>query len=131
VGQKHVPPGDAPETTPFTQVWLALEEKDIQYDSVMIDLYRKPSWYEEIVPTKKVPAVSINGDIVWESKDILLALEERFPDNRPLMPQDADLKAIGMEILEEMEKHDVGGTGFKFMAAGELSTCNCTPSLSL
>jgi glutathione S-transferase len=30
---------------PFCQrVWLALEEKGLDYDSVLIDLYDKPEW---------------------------------------------------------------------------------------
>lgn len=27
------------------RVWLALEEKGIDYDSVLIDLYAKPDWW--------------------------------------------------------------------------------------
>jgi glutathione S-transferase len=39
------------------QVWLALEEKQIPYDCVLIELYNKPEWYKELVPTSLVPAV--------------------------------------------------------------------------
>lgn len=39
------------------QVWLALEEKGIPYDCVLIELYNKPAWYKELVPTSLVPAV--------------------------------------------------------------------------
>jgi hypothetical protein len=28
------------------RVWLALEEKGIEYDSVLIDLYAKPDWWD-------------------------------------------------------------------------------------
>jgi glutathione S-transferase len=40
---------------------------------MFISLYNKPEWYEEVVPTKLVPAVSIRGRVVWESVDILKA----------------------------------------------------------
>ena len=40
---------------------------------MFISLYNKPEWYEKIVPTKLVPAVSIRGRVVWESVDILKA----------------------------------------------------------
>jgi len=43
--------------TPAPQVWLALEEKNIPYDSVLIELYNKPTWYKDLVPTSLVPAV--------------------------------------------------------------------------
>jgi glutathione S-transferase len=39
------------------QVWLALEEKQIPYDCVLIELYNKPEWYKQLVPTSLVPAV--------------------------------------------------------------------------
>lgn len=44
-------------STPLPQVWLALEEKGIPYDCVLIELYNKPAWYKELVPTSLVPAV--------------------------------------------------------------------------
>lgn len=40
-----------------TEVWLALEEKGIPYDCVLIELYNKPTWYKDLVPTSLVPAV--------------------------------------------------------------------------
>jgi glutathione S-transferase len=54
------------------QVWLALEEKGISYDTVFISLFDKPEWYLDAVPSAKVPAIGIHGKMVWESKDILL-----------------------------------------------------------
>jgi hypothetical protein len=45
------------------QVWLALEEKQIPYDCVLIELYNKPEWYKELVPTSLVPAV-VSGCLV-------------------------------------------------------------------
>lgn len=44
-------------SAPLPQVWLALEEKGIPYDCVLIELYNKPAWYKELVPTSLVPAV--------------------------------------------------------------------------
>jgi glutathione S-transferase len=71
-----------------------LEEKKIPYDSILIELYNKPEWYKELVPTTLVPAISFNAgaEVVWESKDILLALEERFPDAPPLLPTDPEAR---------------------------------------
>jgi glutathione S-transferase len=53
------------------QVWLALEYKGISYDTMLIDLQNKPEWYSNIAPTKLVPAVRVNGEVVYESYDIL------------------------------------------------------------
>ncbi len=57
--------------TAALQVWLALEEKGIAYDTMFINLRKKPDWFKDVVPTNKVPAVSINGQMVWESDAIL------------------------------------------------------------
>lgn len=53
-------------------MWFALEEKNIPYDTVLINLQDKPEWYKKMVPTQLVPAVKINGELVYESYDILM-----------------------------------------------------------
>lgn len=55
-----------------TQVWLALEEKSIPYDTVLINLQDKPEWFKTMVPTQLVPAAKINGKLVYESYDIMM-----------------------------------------------------------
>lgn len=60
------------------RVWFALEEKEIPFATEFIDLSNKPQWYVDLVPTTLVPGAKIEGKLVYESKDILLALEDRF-----------------------------------------------------
>eukprot|EP00245_Coleochaete_scutata_P000075 TRINITY_DN10080_c0_g1_i1.p1 TRINITY_DN10080_c0_g1~~TRINITY_DN10080_c0_g1_i1.p1 ORF type:complete len:532 (-),score=83.97 TRINITY_DN10080_c0_g1_i1:636-2231(-) len=82
---------------PFcTRVWLALEEKGIPYETVLIDLSNKPKWYTDMVPTTLVPAIKIEDRLVWESADIIWALEEEFPDTGPLIPagRESDVRAV-------------------------------------
>ncbi len=55
----------------WSRVTFALAEKDVPYDSVLIDLRDKPAWYKDIVPTALTPAARINGELVYESMDIL------------------------------------------------------------
>ena len=50
---------------------FALEEKNLPYDSVLIDLRKTPHWYKDIVPTELTPAAIVNGELVYESLDIL------------------------------------------------------------
>ncbi|GBG00177.1 glutathione S-transferase [Raphidocelis subcapitata] len=107
------------------RVWLALEEKGIDYDSVLIDLYAKPEWYSSMVPTNLVPAVTLGGRqadpiVVWESKDILLALEERFPDAPRLLPADEAGRAEVLSFLDELAEAQVERAGFSFMTGGRL-----------
>jgi len=51
---------------------LALEEKNIPYDTVLINLQDKPEWFKKMVPTQLVPAVKLNGELLYESYDIML-----------------------------------------------------------
>lgn len=58
---------------PYCQkVWMALLEKDIPFDSVLINLQNKPEWYGQVLESKLTPAVRINGNIIGESMDIML-----------------------------------------------------------
>ncbi|KAF5833374.1 glutathione S-transferase [Dunaliella salina] len=111
---------------PFCErVWLALEEKQVPYDTVLVSLQNKPEWYMQLVPTKKVPAMSFTDsnnqrELIWESKDILLEMEDRFREV-PLLPADPSLRQEALTIMEDLEtKHDVGAAGFKFMAGGSM-----------
>jgi len=72
---------------PFCErVWLGLRKKGIPYDEVLINLYDKPQWYKDMVPTSLVPAVKFadGGEVVWESEEILRQLDARFPEAPPL-----------------------------------------------
>lgn len=68
------------------RVWLALEAKKIPYNEKLINLFDKPSWYTDLVPGGKVPAIEFDDDaspsgkkVMWESLDILRTLDEMFP----------------------------------------------------
>ena len=50
--------------------------------------------YKEIVPTALTPAATINGELVWESMDILNRLEREFTE-RPLLPAEPELQGGG------------------------------------
>ncbi len=69
--QWHICHGTALIMSSACRVTFALEEKNLPYDSVLIELRNKPHWYKDIVPTELTPAAVINGDLVYESLDIL------------------------------------------------------------
>lgn len=92
---------------PFCErIWLALEVKQIPYQTQLINLRDKPDWFLQMVPTGLVPAVLIHSDLsddddddepsqpqrtlVWESLDILEALDEHFPDTPQLIWKEND-----------------------------------------
>jgi glutathione S-transferase len=67
---------------PYCQkIWLWLEEKQIPYRIEKVTMFcygEKESWYKRKVPSGMLPAVELDGRIITESDDILLALEKAF-----------------------------------------------------
>ena len=138
------------------RVKFALNEKDVPYDSVLINLYSKPEWcratawyqchllsptsaatcpdaarnacrYKEMVPTMLTPAAKINGELVWESMDILRRLEREFTE-RPLLPADAHLAAEAEEVIADAEP--LSAAGFKWGACTRpVVTAACSPHI--
>ncbi|MDZ8258842.1 glutathione S-transferase family protein [Nostoc sp. ChiQUE01b] len=99
---------------PFCErVWFALEEKEIPFATEFIDLTNKPKWYIDLVPTTLVPAAKIEDKLVYESKDILLALEEKFGST--LLPEDPEENAVARHWLEDAETNGVRDIAYKFL----------------
>ena len=67
---------------PYCQkIWLWLEEKQVPYRIKKVTMFcygKKESWYKQKVPSGMLPAVELDGQIITESDDILLALEQVF-----------------------------------------------------
>jgi len=67
---------------PYCQkVWLWLEEKQVPYRIEKVTMFcygEKERWYKRKVPSGMLPALELDGQIITESDDILLALERAF-----------------------------------------------------
>ncbi|PSN19520.1 glutathione S-transferase [filamentous cyanobacterium CCP5] len=67
---------------PYCQkVWLWLEEKQIPYRIEKVTMFcygQKEAWYKRKVPSGMLPALELDGQLVTESDDILMALEQAF-----------------------------------------------------
>ena len=67
---------------PYCQkVWLWLEEKKIPYRVEKVTMFcygEKERWYKQIVPSGMLPALDLDGRVITESDDILMALEQAF-----------------------------------------------------
>ena len=67
---------------PYCQkIWLWLEEKQIPYRVEKVTMFcygEKESWYKRKVPSGMLPAVELDGRIITESDDILIALEQVY-----------------------------------------------------
>lgn len=85
---------------PFVhRVRLVLAEKNLEHEYVNIDLYNKPDWYHDVLPTGKVPLLEHDGHRLWESSIVCEYLEEAFPEH-PLMPAKPGPRAEARILLE-------------------------------
>jgi glutathione S-transferase len=70
---------------------IVLEEKQIAYERVDIDLANKPDWFLNVSPLGKTPVLLVDGQAIFESAVICEYLEETTPG--PLHPQDPIVRA--------------------------------------
>ncbi len=73
------------------RVWIALLEKEIPFESIIINLKEREQFKPDflvISPFHHVPVIIDDGLRVLESLAILDYLENKYPNN-PLLPQDA------------------------------------------
>jgi len=84
------------------RVRLVLEEKELPWVDRFVDLRKQENLtadYFAIHPQGLVPAIIHDGTIVYESADILVYLEEKFPEI-PMVPSNPAKKAEMEEWLQ-------------------------------
>ncbi|MEB3291040.1 MAG: glutathione S-transferase family protein [Leptolyngbya sp.] len=88
---------------PYCQkVWLWLEEKQIPYRIEKVTMFcygEKEAWYKRKVPSGMLPALELDGKLITESDEILLALERTFG---PLTHPMTDRAVVPLRQLERL-----------------------------
>ncbi len=88
---------------PYCQkIWLWLEEKQIPYRIEKVTMFcygEKELWYKQKVPSGMLPAVELDGKLITESDDILIALEKAFG---PLNAGMTDSQVLPLRRLERL-----------------------------
>jgi glutathione S-transferase len=67
---------------------MVLQEKDLEFEVVEIDLKNKPDWFNDVSPYSKVPVLRHDGRTIYESAVINEYLDEVF-QSPSMMPDDA------------------------------------------
>jgi glutathione S-transferase len=78
---------DAARCPYCARVRIVLAEKDVEYETVEVDLTDRPAWIYEKNATGRVPVLEEDGWVLPESAVIMEFLDERYPDP-PLLPSD-------------------------------------------
>ena len=88
---------------------IALAEKEVPFERVIIDLSDKPAWFKALSPLGKVPLLQVGEVAIFESAAILEYLEETTP--RALHPSDPLRRAEHRGWIEfgSMILNDIAG----------------------
>ena len=89
---------DAPRCPYCARVRIVLAEKDVEYETVTIDLDDRPAWIYEKNSTGRVPVLEEDAFVLPESAVIMEYLEERFPEPA-LWPADPAERALGRLLV--------------------------------
>jgi glutathione S-transferase len=123
---------DAPRCPYCARVRIALAEKGIAYETVVIDLANRPAWVYELNPIGKVPVLERDGWVLPESAVINEYLEEVFPEPA-LLPADPTQRANARLLIFRHDdftdpyyalRRKEGGAEVAF--AGELEALDAT-----
>jgi len=84
---------DADRCPYCARVRIVLAEKDVEYETVTIDLRNRPDWLYEKNPLGKVPVLEEDAFLLPESDVIIEYLDERYPEPA-LLPLDPAARAL-------------------------------------
>lgn len=82
------------------RIRIVLNFKGLEYEYKAVNLLKGEQFdpkFEEINPTKYVPALLDGDTLIGDSFAIALYLEDKYPEN-PLLPQDLKKKALNLQI---------------------------------
>ena len=89
---------DADRCPYCARVRIALAEKGIEYETVVVDLDDRPAWIYEKNPLGRVPVLEEDTFVLPESAVINEYLEERYPEPA-LWPADPAERAFGRLLV--------------------------------
>ena len=81
---------DAARCPYCARVRIVLAEKNVEYETIEVDLSDRPAWIYEKNATGRVPVLEEDGWLLPESAVIMEYLEERYPEPALLADDPAD-----------------------------------------
>jgi glutathione S-transferase len=94
---------DAPRCPYCARVRIALAEKGIEHETVVVDLDDRPAWLRDLNAANRVPVLD-DGLVLPESDVIMEYLEDRYPDP-PLLPDDPADRALARLLVRRFDDH--------------------------
>ena len=106
---------DAARCPYCARVRIVLAEKDVEYESIEIDLTDRPAWIYEKNSTGRVPVLEEDGWVLPESAVIMEFLEDRYPEPAFLAADAADRALARLWIF----RHDEFTKPYYALRSGE------------
>jgi glutathione S-transferase len=97
---------DAARCPYCARVRIVLAEKDVEVETVEIDLSDRPAWLYEKNATGRVPVLEEGGRPLPESAVIMQFLEECYPEPALLPPDPTDRAYVRLMIFRDRELTD-------------------------
>jgi glutathione S-transferase len=95
---------DAARCPYCARVRLALAEKELEYETVEVDLSDRPQWLLDLnPPSGRVPVLD-DGFTLAESEVIMAYLDDRYPE-RPLLPSDPAERAQARLLVHRFDEN--------------------------
>ena len=94
---------DADRCPYCARVRIVLAEKELDYETVVVDLDDRPAWIYEKNPLGRVPVLEEGAFVLPESAVIMEYLEERYPEPS-LWPADPAERAAGRLLVERFDQ---------------------------
>jgi glutathione S-transferase len=94
---------DAARCPYCARVRLALAEKQLDYETVEVDLGNRPQWLLELNPPHGRVPVLDDGFTLPESEVIMAYLDERYPEH-PLLPSDPVERAQARLLVHRFDE---------------------------
>ncbi|XP_060567777.1 glutathione S-transferase omega-1-like [Ruditapes philippinarum] len=82
---------------------IVMLHKNIEFETVNINLKEKPEWFLELAPLGTVPAIQKDDIIVYDSPIVCQYLDETYPGEK-LTPNDPYQKAKDAMLVERYSK---------------------------
>jgi stringent starvation protein A len=102
---------DAPRCPYCARVRIVLAEKELEFETVEVDLSNRPAWVYELNVTGRVPILD-DGFVLPESEVIMAYLDERYPEPA-LLPSDPVARARARLLVNRFDRN-IGGDYYAF-----------------
>ena len=81
------------------RVRAALIQKGLDFEHISVNLKDRSKEFMDLTPIGKIPVIDDDGTVVWDSLNILMYLDSKYPDTYQMLSQDPKEKAKILNVF--------------------------------